>query len=123
MKLLGTGVLAIVSVLALLANPATTAAAGASTRPDITVTRNPATDVKELDRFRVGESFNMINEATTQVTKDLNAMMAPGERLSLAQVSQLQQLINRLSQLSEASTSVLSAANAAISSMARNVKS
>jgi hypothetical protein len=123
MKLLGTGLLAMVSVMTLVAFPVTAGAVGASTRPDVTATRNPATDVKELERFRIGESFNMINEAMAQVTKDLNAMTAPGERLSLAEVFQMQQLMNRLSQLSEMSTSVVSASNSAISSMARNVKS
>jgi Family of unknown function (DUF5407) len=68
------------------------------------------------------ELFEVINRATLDVKKKINAITRDQE-ISVADMFEMQMLMNHFSQLSEMATSVVSAANSAIQSMARNVKS
>lgn len=72
--------------------------------------------------FDVGKLFDIVNDATKEVSNKLDKMKEAKDSISITDMLEMQMLMNHLSQLSEASTNVTSASNNAILSMARNVK-
>ena len=69
---------------------------------------------------------SLMDEVTNQteaVKKKLDELRQQGDQISIVNMFEMQMLMNKLSQLSEISTGVVSAGNAAISAMARNIKS
>jgi len=76
------------------------------------------------------ENGDALMDALRRSTEDANERiknhlekLKAGSEISIADMFEMQMLMNKLSQLSEISTGVVSAGNAAISAMARNIKS